>query len=112
MWAALHRVGLRSVIGRSIIAYGSANLIWINALEQHSLFTFHDTEKEEGQMPASYNHHWSIFKALTICEKFEKGPSAPRLKHIWISRAEHVRFSIQYALGADILVSEPSDPVS
>jgi hypothetical protein len=27
---------------------GRPNLIWINALEQHSLLTFHDTEKRGG----------------------------------------------------------------
>ena len=35
-----------SALGRSIIAHGLANLIWINALEQHSLFIFHDAGGE------------------------------------------------------------------
>jgi hypothetical protein len=44
MWAGRHNVGLGSELGRSVIAHSSVNLIWINALEQHSLFIFHDPE--------------------------------------------------------------------
>jgi hypothetical protein len=40
-----------SALGRSIIAHGSVNLIWINALGQYSLFIFLDAE--EGGLDAS-----------------------------------------------------------
>jgi hypothetical protein len=37
MWAGLYCVGLRSALDRSIITPWVGELIWINALEQHSL---------------------------------------------------------------------------